>query len=465
MESHLSSTIPRDPIPEERGERRRDEEDTEGDEDDAVPPWGKALRSTPEDVMPVKQTASTLQPPTNRRSRSFQLKNWKPTQLLKKAMGKVPMPGDGDAWMQEKDQALKQLKRENEKTKRDLADHVAASQRVQTDFDTYRARTQEELLIVKEELRRAEAQYNHAQQVLLAAKEELQRAKAQHERTRNSLKERAMELHSANLFLNQADSLSVADIIAMVNTLNAEILQGAAVVADSLEHARGGPIPTAEAVAATQMLIGEDLVQALLAERAQEDFDPTTLQLALQVCLVYCCNSTIETWSVTGDLAFKELYAKIHREEKQATAGRWRSITQRHSGVTENLAHWLAQCTHGVLLLAGWSNSNTLPSGFENRLVFIGSMVQSLRIAMTDITSMDIKTCIYQSGSSFDPMNMEDTYAEERGTNEKAKIGEGVAGSTELGLCSLKNVDGNIQMGMLLKPKVILLAVLKYEEN
>ncbi|KAG5636037.1 hypothetical protein H0H81_009310 [Sphagnurus paluster] len=395
--------------------------------------WDNALRSTP--ATTVQQVATNSQPPVDDRpiTGPFALMS-QATQLMKSATLKIGLLEDGKA-QEDKDETpratIERLKRENEKAKRDLADNVAASQRVQVDFDTYRTCTEQKLLTVKDDLRLAEAQYNQIQQELLVAKEEIQRAEAQHERTRNSLKERTKELRSANLFLSQADSLSSADIIAMVNTLNAEILQGAAVLADSLEYARGGPTPTAEAVGATQMLIGEDLVQALLAQRDQEEFDPTVVQLALQVCLVHCCNSVIETWTIREDAAFKEVYTSIYRQEKQAIAGRWRSITQRHAPKAGSPVNWFAQCTMGVLLLAGWSpgDSKVLPGRFQNRLVIIGTQAQRLRTAIGEVISMDIKPYIYPSGASFNPMNMEDTYRE---TADETKVGQRIAGSTEL---------------------------------
>jgi len=49
-----------------------------------------------------------------------------------------------------------------------------------------------------------------------------------------------MELQVGEVFLNRADSLSAADVMALVNALNTEVLQTAAMMADVLEI-RGPP--------------------------------------------------------------------------------------------------------------------------------------------------------------------------------------------------------------------------------
>ncbi|KAG5636035.1 hypothetical protein H0H81_009308 [Sphagnurus paluster] len=172
--------------------------------------------------------------------------------------------------------------------------------------------TLQELDTVKEELRWERGQHKRTLRELGSIKDALRREEAEHERTRASLKERAAELHSANLFLNQGDLMSVADIITMVNALNAEILQGAAVLADSLDYGHRRATLTPEAIAETKAWVGEDLAQALLVH--VDEFDPTVVQLALQVCLVHICKWIIETWTFTNDAAFEKIYQKIYRK-------------------------------------------------------------------------------------------------------------------------------------------------------
>ncbi|KAG5651981.1 hypothetical protein H0H81_006723 [Sphagnurus paluster] len=148
---------------------------------------------------------------------------------------------------------------------------------------------------------------------LESVKGQCRQAETQHDLARESLKERTSELQSAQLFLNQADSLSGADIIGMVNALNAEILQGAALMAHSFDSMRGGLVPTAEAITQTTLSVGEDLAQVLSEQRDQIHFDSTLVQLALQVCLVRCCKRIVETWALKDDRAVKRIYEQIYK--------------------------------------------------------------------------------------------------------------------------------------------------------
>ncbi|KAG5651987.1 hypothetical protein H0H81_006729 [Sphagnurus paluster] len=212
---------------------------------------------------------------------------------------------------------IERLERENNMLKRELGILQKEKREFQKDIKSLG----EENMKLHRDIREARQQhaqfdnyYTLLQQEAFAVKDELRRAEAQHELTRNLLKERTTELQSAQLFVNQADSLSGADVIAMANALNAEILQGAAFMADSLDYVRGGVPPTADAIARTRPWVGKDLTQALLTQRDRDDFDPTVVQLALQVCLVQCCKMFVESWTVREDAVLKDIYGRIYRE-------------------------------------------------------------------------------------------------------------------------------------------------------
>ncbi|KAF5374678.1 hypothetical protein D9615_008988 [Tricholomella constricta] len=326
---------------------------------------------------------------------------------------------------------------------------LATAQQRDRDFSIHCDRQSQELHVIKDELRRAEAN---------------------HEITRSQLIQRAAELQSAQLFINQADSLSGAEVIAMANALNAEILQSAAFMADSLDYTQGRT-PTTQEVSAARSTLGEDLVQALVSQRGQPGFDPTMVQLALQVCLVRCSKMIVESWTLRRDeTILKSIYANIIGKDKQSAAGRWRSMIQSHATRSDTLAHslrWITHCTAETLVLAGWSppESSRFPDNLQDRLSVIINLALRLRTAIGEnITSIDILPITVEQGSEFNPETMDDTYAEDKGPFRKSKAGERVAGSTELGLCSRIKVDEDFQGGMLLKPKVILCSVLK-EEN
>ena len=89
-----------------------------------------------------------------------------------------------------------------------------------------RARRHNEILV---------AQVKHQTEAAQLLKEEAQQFKTKHIQTVQLLEARTLELKGAEAFLTKADTLSGADIIGMLNSLNSEIYQIAALVAESFE--------------------------------------------------------------------------------------------------------------------------------------------------------------------------------------------------------------------------------------
>ncbi|KAG5644297.1 hypothetical protein DXG03_008715 [Asterophora parasitica] len=254
-----------------------------------------------------------------------------------------------------------------------------------------------------------------------ALEEQVVRSAEQHEITQTQLFERMAELQSAQLFINQADSLSGAEAIAMANALNAEILQSAAFMADSLDYTQATPLSPEDASNLRDVLIGKDLAQALLSQRGQEHFDPTLVQLAVQVTFVALSRLVVASWTGHNEESLKGIYRVIF--EKEPTK---------------------------------------LPDNLQSRLSMIVTLMLCLRTAIGEsVTSMDIMPCIIKEGSEFNPEVMDDTYADERGPAGRSKDGERVAGSTELGLRSLVRINQSTQEALMLKHKVILSSALK----
>jgi DNA gyrase/topoisomerase IV subunit A len=146
-----------------------------------------------------------------------------------------------------------------------------------------------------------ESTRRHGEQMQVV-KEALRRAEAHHAQTRHLLEERTTELTSAQRFLTQTDSLSGAEVIAMAESLNAEILQAAAYMADSLVFSYG-QIPSKAAVSEqthrrVRFVLGEPIMQVLRSRWEQDgtDFDPTPIQIALQIAMVYCSAKITELW-------------------------------------------------------------------------------------------------------------------------------------------------------------------------
>ncbi|KAF8058638.1 hypothetical protein FPV67DRAFT_1676205 [Lyophyllum atratum] len=372
---------------------------------------------------------------------------------------------------------IKTLERENEtireklsserRERRDLASNVSDLLKQKADLHHF-------IDAAHQREKEASNHYAHQAEELHSVKDEFRRVAALYELAQHQLEEKAAELHSAQLFINQADSLSGAEVIAMANALNAEILQGAALMADSL-HRTHEPAPTSEVVTRARDVIGEDIVHALLSQtsEAELDFDPTLVQLALQVCLVKCCVDIIDCWTTAAadDRVLKAVYATILMKDKQSAAGRWRSMTKSHATHPKSVRRWLRWLTASIvdiLILAGCAPQDTktnLPDSFQEGLSMINNLAFRLRTAIGEqVTSQDIIPVAFDSGCDFNPDDMDDTYAEERRAGGKDAAAERVAGSTELGLTSRVKVAEGTQVTILLKPKVVLCSALKEDK-
>jgi hypothetical protein len=125
---------------------------------------------------------------------------------------------------------------------------------------------------------------------------QLRQAETFRQQTLELLEAKTLELKGAQMFLSKEDSLSGADVLAMVTSLNAEILQVAAFMADSLENlerCHGGDVEIPDV---TGVKLGEDIVRALKPRQQRLKFDPMSVQIALQVSLAKACKEMVESW-------------------------------------------------------------------------------------------------------------------------------------------------------------------------
>lgn len=142
----------------------------------------------------------------------------------------------------------------------------------------------------------------------------LRQAEDLHRQTLELLEVKTSELKGAQAFLSKEDSLAGADLIGMVGTLNAEILQVAAFMVDSLEdlerdHMDEGDGPPLK----PSVNLGEHIIQALKAGLGQSDFDPLPAQVALQVCLVSVSSWIIQSW-IPGLWRYDSMLSGIYND-------------------------------------------------------------------------------------------------------------------------------------------------------
>ncbi|KAF7982964.1 hypothetical protein HWV62_24546 [Athelia sp. TMB] len=321
---------------------------------------------------------------------------------------------------------------------------------------------------------------------------ELAQIKTQHTQTVTLLDARTTELKGAQVFLTKADSMSGADVVRMIEGLDAEILQTSAFVADHFEFENPKPYDMNDELqgASTRLaeVIGPQMVDLLATtEHAQ---DPLVIQLACQAATAAFCRWVVMSWDIEDENInhfLQAAYLTIQNAEEQSVAGRWRSITRTQvqsmihgdADVSSLLVPHLANYFVEILLVAGVPASEEAIHEIVMR-DFADKMTEIVRLALAlnwvtgrEITSADLEPYIILWDTVFDPTAMEDLHEEPAHLKPKAledviKEEDHVLCTTDLGLRRIVKLPkdkggagGDIQTTVLLKPKVALHSVIQ----
>jgi chromosome segregation ATPase len=109
---------------------------------------------------------------------------------------------------------------------------------------------------------------------------------------------------------------SQSGVIGLVDTLNTEIFQASAFMADSLYYGGQGSTTgqhVKEAIERASKTMGEPMVLVLRWRLAQDEieFDPLPIQIALQACIVSCCMKIMASW-YPGHWEYADFLATIY---------------------------------------------------------------------------------------------------------------------------------------------------------
>lgn len=123
---------------------------------------------------------------------------------------------------------------------------------------------------------------------------------AAHSQTVALLETRTSELNVAQVFLTKADVFSGADIISIVEGLNADILETAAYMADTFNFGQSSQTISTEETRAAHALVESLLGQPMsrLLAQVRNDKDQTLVQIAIQGCLAYICQGVASAWCI-----------------------------------------------------------------------------------------------------------------------------------------------------------------------
>ncbi|KAF9473070.1 hypothetical protein BDN70DRAFT_900059 [Pholiota conissans] len=298
------------------------------------------------------------------------------------------------------------------------------------------------------------------------------------------LEVRTADLNGVERFLTTADAYSGAEIIAMVETLNAEIFQTAAYMAELIEdesmaagtHERMKNVERNRQMLEGQLRhdLGEDLWQYFQKKYIDIRREPLPLQLAFQCILSMWSTMKIRTFLFGhfGDQLDK-VYKMIRESEAQAVAGRWRALTnaQLNSLKDDYPPNVVVDILLNMLFFCGWSASSDKAKKamlLMQQMVFnIEKMANQIKVATKEgITTADLDVFVVQAGEPLKD-GMEDIYSDNAGwdaysfqMNNKrvlCTVGMGLRRTT------VKLTEGRppeYKGEILLKPKVALVSVL-----
>ncbi|KAK0448950.1 uncharacterized protein EV420DRAFT_1566346 [Desarmillaria tabescens] len=285
--------------------------------------------------------------------------------------------------------------------------------------DDRRAQWSKEKRRLTQELGHAQAENRTLQRVneelereLRGAREALAREQAHREEDRRLLHTRAKELRDTQTFLTKADVHSFAEIKKMVEGLNSEVLQIAAMMVDEFDckgkdaGMRDEFEDMTTAVTQTRKILGEPMVQ-LLQDHKDKDMHIEVVQKSIQALLVKAADHFISRWSSDVPLSsfFQDMYDHIRISKNPAVAGRWRAMTRETTKYVletdfDEKFSWLMQESLRDVL-------HRMVEKFGDRLDVLATLVKKLDRAIGEgITSRDLFVVAVDAGTEFDPSYM-----------------------------------------------------------
>ncbi|KAJ7578254.1 hypothetical protein C8J56DRAFT_797921 [Mycena floridula] len=307
-------------------------------------------------------------------------------------------------------------------------------------------------------------------------KNDLSRQAELDEKNRRLLDMRTEELKGFQSLLATDDILSPSEVIRMVDTLNSEILQTAAFMAETETFHDDLGLGSIEGI---ERMVGPGMATLMLEVQAQDDRE-TIIQTALQTALAGYSAWQINSWSQDPNVSegLARAYRNISEKEIPTVAAKWRALTHaqfKSHFSTEQIATGLL-ATATETLIAGRcllpadrpTAGNALKAKYWGRLMLLSELIQKVDKAVgEEITSKHLIVYTAPFGEFFHPEYHSDVYGDSR-TAKNAPLGR-ILCSTDLGLASIRNIGKGDRrergFDILLKPKVILESAWKVSQS
>ena len=174
----------------------------------------------------------------------------------------------------------------------------------------------------EKQIRNLQGKNQKLEEELKIIKGTLRGVQDKHLHTVKLLEERTADLKGAQTFLTTVDRYAGAEIMKMVEALNAEIFQGAALISDLLGDGNSEVDEWEKDAEITRLgsgtrdyltrVVGLMLIEHLSTKSEQVRADPLPLQLAVQAILTNWCVFMVNTFYVgPGSSDLKEIYRRI----------------------------------------------------------------------------------------------------------------------------------------------------------
>ena len=147
---------------------------------------------------------------------------------------------------------------------------------------------------LQEELRRKE-------QEIKALQTASRHKEATHSQVAALLETRTSELKGAQTFLTKADTFSGADVILMVEGLNADILETAAYMTDTFDFGQSSQAISTGRQQSVHESVESGLGKIMTKLLVQHERDQTLIQIAVQACLSHWCYHIASVWIIDAE--------------------------------------------------------------------------------------------------------------------------------------------------------------------
>lgn len=177
--------------------------------------------------------------------------------------------------------------------------------------------SRQETAVTKQDLARLSGQYNEKETIFT---DEVERIRKEYGGRETAMKAQIAEFHTAQAYLSTVDSVSHAELERMVEKLNAQIYQLAALLADVIEVRQTGVSSLDDVTKSLESLkTGQWLGDAMLDRLSHLQSDGQFwVQVGLQAVMTEFATWRINTWDFDAprDEGLKAIYEVLFREGK-----------------------------------------------------------------------------------------------------------------------------------------------------